>query len=248
MLLRRQIGTTTALCGLLAIVLLVALVAQNGNAQEAAGSPQGGHAAFHWTAGAREHRAVPGMKAVGKLTVDDHGVTFRAKNSRVQHWTYEEIQTATLGPHRVVIETYLNRSLHRPGVQHFRFDLSRALPPAVAAELAVRIGRPVQNVDPDASAPAVAAIAVRHRGLVHGTNGMLRFRTAGIDYVTHAKGDSRGWRWADIQALSEPDPYHLYVFGYRDTYTFDLKAPLSRKLFDHATDEIYRAAEAGGVR
>jgi hypothetical protein len=188
------------------------------------------------------------MKAQGTLTVDGRGVEFRSHNGSVQRWGYEEIHTAYLGPHRLVIESYLNRSLHRPGEQHFQFDLSRVLPPSVAAELAARIGRPVQNVDPDASAPVVATIAVRHRELMGGTNGELRFRAGGMDYVTHAKGDSRSWRWADLQSLSEPDPYHLLVFGYRDTYTFDLKAPLSRKLFDHATDDIYRAAEVGGAR
>ena len=47
-----------------------------------------------------------------------------------------------------------------------------------------------------------------------------------------------------LQTLSDPDAYHLFVFGFRDTYTFDLKAPLSRKVFDWATDEIYQHTES----
>jgi hypothetical protein len=239
---------TATICMLVAIALLTGLSAQRSDAQVVPPTKTERHAAFQWATQARKSQTALWTKVHGSLTINDLGMEFQPKNGRAQHWTYEEIHTAFLGPHRVVIVTYLNRSLHRPGVQHFQFDLSRALPPAVAAELAARIGRPVQNDDPDASAPAMTTILVRHRGLMHGTNGVLRFRKNGIDYVTSSKGDSRSWRWADIQALSQPDPYHLYVFGYRDTYTFDLKAPLGSALFHFATDEIYRAAEAGGER
>lgn len=237
-----------AVCALLVAAMLPAVAARQSGAQQVQANGPEGHVSFHWQTRASERRGPVWRKAEGTLTLDGAGVEFRARSGRTQRWGFEEIQTAYLGPRRVVLETYQNRSWHRPGEQHFRFDLSRALPPVVAAELAVRIGRPVQNDVAEATAPAMATIPVRHRGLLHGTNGVLRFRIGGIDYVTHAKGDSRSWRWADLQTLSEPDPYHLYVIGYRDTYTFDLKAPLSRRLFDFATHEIYRAAEAGGER
>lgn len=206
------------------------------------------HGTFRWVGEARERRGALWTGVRGTLTLDDGGVSFRRDQGRAQRWSWEDIHTASLGPHKLLLATYRNRSLHRPGEQHFEFELSGTLPPVVAAEFAARLGRPVRNADPDGAAPALAVLPVRHRGLMRGTNGILRVRRGGMDYVTPAKGDSRSWRWADIQAVSEPDPYHLYVFGYRDTYTFDLKAPLSRKLFDYATDEIYRAAEAGGER
>lgn len=249
MLKRSGTRRATAFCALVAAAaMLPGYAARQGQAQQATATGGEGHASFHWQTRARERRGPVWMKAHGTLTIDGRGVQFQENDARTQQWRFEEIHTAYLGPHRLVIETYLNRSLHRPGVQHFTFNLSQALPPSVAAEAAARIGRPVQNDVPDAAAPAMATIPVRHRGLMHGTNGVLRVRKDGIDYVTSAQGDSRSWRWADIQTMSEPDPYHLYVFGYRDTYTFDLKAPLSRALFDYATDEIYRAAEAGGER
>jgi len=64
--------------------------------------------------------------------------------------------------------------------------------------------------------------------------------------VTTAR-DARSWRWADLETLSNPDPYHLLVFGYRDAYAFDLKEPLSQALFNRLTDEIdaHNAAESG---
>jgi hypothetical protein len=248
MLEKKQSHKLTALCAFFAVMMLPGLAVQQSQAQKAAVAGAEGNASFHWQTRARERVAPLWGKTHGTLTIDDQGVGFRAGNGHARHWSFEEIRTAYLGPRRVVIETYLNRSLHRPGLRHYRFELSQELPPAIAAKLAARIGRPVQSDDPDASAPAMATIPVRHRGLMRGTNGELRFRKGGIDYVTSSKGDSRSWRWADIQTLSQPDPYHLFVFGYRDTYTFDLKAPLSRRLFDYATNEIYRDSEAGGQR
>ncbi|HUZ95961.1 MAG TPA: hypothetical protein VMU57_13720, partial [Edaphobacter sp.] len=105
---------------------------------------------------------------------------------------------------------------HLPGVERFRFHLDRAVPPEVAAELARDAQRPSQNAVPNPASQGIV-IPAHHRTLTGGTNGTLRFRDGGIDYVTNAAGDSRSWRWADLQTLSNPDPYHLLIFGYRDT-------------------------------
>lgn len=199
----------------------------------------GHNVAERWETPAREHRMLPKTKVHGTLVVDASGVTFRPGNGREQKWPLIDIRTAFLAPHRMVLDTYENRSLHRPGEQRYEFDLSQAMPASVAAGLAADLARPLQNSVPDSEASAIATIPAHHRALAGGTNGVLRFRQDGVDYVTSSKEDSRSWRWTDLETLSEPDPYHLFVFGYRDTYTFDLKAPLPRALFDRATDAIY---------
>ncbi len=201
-------------------------------------------ASLHWESSARMHRAAFAPSNHGTLLIDGNGVEFRGENKRSQRWAVSEIQTAFIAPHRLVLKTYLNRSLHRPGERKYRFSLAQAVPPAVAAQLAGAVARPSQNADPDPDAPAIATIPVRHRAIASGTNGVLRIRQDGIDYVTSSKDDSRSWRWADLQTLSSPDPYHLFVFGYRDTYTFNLKAPLSSKLLDRASDEIFAHSES----
>lgn len=199
---------------------------------------------LHWESPAHIRRAHLISSDHGNLSIDQDGVEFRAGNGRKRQWAFAEIRTAFIARHRLVLGTYINRSLHRPGQREFRFDLTQALPPSVAASIAEAIARPSQNADPDPSAPAIAVVPVRHRGFSSGTNGVLRFRKGGIDYVTTTRGDSRSWRWADLQTLSDPDPYHLFVFGYRDTYTFDLKAPASRKLLDWASDQMFRQNES----
>ncbi len=57
--------------------------------------------------------------------------------------------------------------------------------------------------------------------------------------MTKSAQDSRSWRWADIQTMTNQDPYHLILFGYRETYSFDLKEPLPPGLYDRVTDEVY---------
>lgn len=68
---------------------------------------------------------------------------------------------------------------------------------------------------------------------------MLRFADTGIEYTTSKTGDSRNWRWSDVRTLANPDPYHLRIDGYRETYDFLLKEPLSRNLFDKLWDYVY---------
>ncbi len=234
------------------VILLSAIaIALSGIAMAAQAARQPGSsldhpvaASLHWESPARMHRALFAPSNHGTLLIDGNGVEFRGENKHSQRWAFSEIQAAFIAPHRLTLKTYLNRSLHRPGERTYRFSLAQAVPPAVAARLAEAVARPSQNADPDPDAPAIATIPVRHRSLASGTNGVLRIRQDGIDYVTSSKDDSRSWRWTDLQTVSKPDPYHLFVFGFRDTYTFDLKAPLSGKLLDWASDEIFAHSQS----
>lgn len=223
------------------IAVPVAAKAANQTTVQRDGSPS---ASLHWESPARMRRAGLISGDHGILLIDKDGVEFRAGNAHNRHWAFGEIHSVFIAPDRLVLKTYINRSLHRPGQREYRFDLTRTLPPAVAASISEAIARPSQNADPDPNLPAIAIIPVRHRGFSSGTNGVLRFRQGGIDYVTTSREDSRSWRWADLQTLSDPDSYHLFVFGYRDTYTFDLKAPLPGNLIDWAADRIFAHNES----
>lgn len=191
-----------------------------------------------WQTEAQTQRGITFRKTRGTLVIDGQGVTFVPREGPTKKWAFLDIHTFALTPHRLTLQSFSARSLHRPGEQRFEFDLAQAVPPAVAASFANALRRPSRNGVPDADAVPIASIGVRHHRLAGGTNGVLRFRNEGIDYVTDTPGDSRSWRWADLQTLSDPDPYHLLVFGYRDTYTFDLKEPLSRTVLQQAVDAI----------
>ena len=195
-----------------------------------------------WQSPAKLHRIVGSEK--GDVRISDDGVEFQPRKGHALKWRFLDIQTFTLSSHSLVIKTYRDREKHLPGMQRYKLKLYQPVPPEVASELALEVRRPSQNEVPDATALCIVAIPAHHRTLTGGTNGVLRFRDGGIDYVTSAAGDSRSWRWADLETASETDPYHLFVFGYRDTYTFDLKAMLPRSLFNHVSDEIWAHSES----
>lgn len=204
-----------------------------------------------WTTSARLRRGLHGWVA-GTLKMDSKGIEFQSAKTPLLRWSFVEIQTLAIYPRQVILTTYDKRGRFRPGSRQYRFALSAAVPPAVASELLQHLGRPSRNGDPDLSAPTIATISARHRTAFGGTrsNGVLRFGEAGIDYVTRTAIDSRSWRWSDIQTVSSPNAYELMVFGYRDTYSFDLKQPMTRALLDRLTDQIYRhqPLDAGAAR
>lgn len=207
-------------------------------------------AAFQWQSQARLNRVFPLPNERGTLFLDIRGVEFVSENGHRQKWTALDLETFTIAPHKLVLHTYYNRGVHRLGEDTKEFSLTESVPPSVAAWLAGYFGRPSRNTVPDADPTSGMvmpadhqSVAVHHRALFGGSNGILRFRQGGIDYVTNTPGESRSWRWEDIQTLSEPTPYRLYVFGYQDTFTFDLKELLDRTVFDHATAQLSANAE-----
>jgi hypothetical protein len=159
-------------------------------------------------------------------------------------WTFTEIKDLDLERYRIVLIGYDSRAWHLPGTRRFDLKIKQEITPAVAASLTEKMRRPVQNRIPDSHAPAIKEIAVRRSEHFGGSNGLLRIRQQGIDYITAQPGQSRSWRWLDIQTLSNPDPYHLFVFGYRDSFAFDLKETLSREMFNHLSDEIWSHSES----
>jgi hypothetical protein len=226
---------------MVAIASIAGISTQHAFAGESGSSevkPASANTATSWQSEAEIRRNALFPRTKGTLVIDDQGVVFQARDGRKQNWRLLDIHSFVVRPHQLLLQTYNARSLHRPGEQSYQFELKQAVPPAVAASLANALRRPSRNAVPDPESPTIASISVRHQRRTGGTNGILRFRKEGIDYITDKPGDSRSWRWEDLQTLTDPDPFHLIVFGYRDTYTFDLKEPLSRRLFDQAADMI----------
>jgi hypothetical protein len=120
----------------------------------------------------------------------------------------------------------------------------------IAAEFTERVGKPVRNGIPSPNVAVLSEIPAHHRMRFGGSNGALRLKDTGIDYVTENGRDSRTWRWADIQTIANPNPYELRVTAYRETVEFDLKRPLARVVFEQMWDRLYAAdlnlSTAGG--
>lgn len=207
------------------------VIASNGAAL--AGSAQ----SEHWETPAKWHQLL--KKGVpGTLVVDREGVEFRSAKFN-QRWPNVEIHSFDLSTRELTITSYQNRRWHEPGEQRFQFTLSEPMPPEAAAELTERVGKPVRNGVPLPSVAELSEIPAHHRLWLGGSNGILRLRDTGIDYLTEDDRDSRAWRWADIQTIANPNPYELRVTAYRETVEFDLKQPLPRTLFELMWDRLY---------
>jgi hypothetical protein len=195
--------------------------------------------AVRWQSSAKLHRGLAKMS--GSLIINGAGIEFRPDKGSSIRWPFVEIQTLFIQPRRLMVTGYEKRGRLRPGTKQFRFDLGSDLQPAVAEGLATSAGRPVRNGVPPPEASSIATLPAHHRTGFGGTksNGVLRFREAGIDYVTKTAQDSRSWRWSDIQTLANPDRYHLRVGGYLETFEFDLKQPMTGDLFDRLWDHLY---------
>jgi len=193
--------------------------------------------AARWQSPARLHHFM--TKATGSLVINNQGVEFIPKKGPPLRWPYVEIQSFHLSAHGLDIETYQNRRWHLSGDREFHLSLTNAVPAAVAEEFALRVQKPVENGRPDPGASGFASLPARRRTFGGGTNGVLHFRSAGIDYVTSGGRGSRSWRWSDIQTIAHPDPYHFRVQGYRETFEFELKQPMSRRLFNRLWDAVY---------
>jgi hypothetical protein len=190
-----------------------------------------------WQTPAKWHRSL--KKPVhGTLLLDDDGMEFRSAKFD-QRWAFIEIHTFDLSARELTITGYQNRHWREPGEQRFQFTWSVPMPPDIAAQLAEHVGKPVRNGIPLPSAPAMAEIPAQHRVWSGGSDGILRLKESGIDFVTDDGRDGRAWRWADIQTIANPNPYELRVTAYRGIVEFDLKQPLPRALFERIWDYLY---------
>jgi hypothetical protein len=193
---------------------------------------------FHWESKARLRGRWGSTH--GALVLTEHGVEFRPIKGPILRWPYVQIKSVVLStPRRLKLTIYENKGWHRPGDREFRMEMSDPVAPGVAQELISRTAKPSINGIPDPKASDFASIPARHRTSSGGTNGELRFREVGIDYVVAGERDSRSWRWSDIQTLANPDPYHFRVGGFLETFDFELKQPMMQELFDRLWDFVY---------
>jgi hypothetical protein len=191
-----------------------------------------------WQTSARLRRAFKTAEP-GTLRIGPDAIAFAGRESFRRRWPFREIKTLEISAHQLLLTSYENRTRHRPGDRRYRFHLESALPSQVAEQITRSLGKPSRNANPELTAAVFASIPAKRRKPFGGSNGELRFRPAGIDFITDAAGEARAWRWADIQTLANPDPYHFRVAGLLEVYEFELKEPMSSRLFDRLWDSVY---------
>src|SRR3989442_7274399 len=94
------------------------------------------------------------------------------------------------------------------------------MPPIMVIELDRHLCKRRGKGRPHPDAPSIAMIPARHRTPGGGTNGVLHFRSEGIDYVTSTGKGATSWRWSYIQTPAKPHTFHLPLAGPRRTLRF----------------------------
>jgi hypothetical protein len=93
-------------------------------------------------------------------------------------------------------------------------------------------------------------VPVKRLGTIRGSEGVLRVASDRIVYSTDQEGQSRTWRYQDIDNISTSGPFELTVttfersqrhYGSRKAFNFQLKQPLEEAKFDHLWRRLNRS-------
>jgi hypothetical protein len=182
----------------------------------------------------------------GKLVLTDRDIRYEASNGKhSRSWAYIDIQKLDVAsPMRLVLKTFESHSWKKlESDKVFEFSLLDAkLGPEQQEFLRERLKRPMVARLAEKSDQDFDILLVRHRHRLGGCEGQLSVEEERLIYLTDHAKDNRVWKLRDIETLGAPDPYHLRVTTYNETFTFDLKSPLDPKVYDSIWRKVYRLA------
>lgn len=177
----------------------------------------------------------------GVMTVDDSGVRFAGPKGHSWTWKYDEIQELRLEPDRIRILTYQDDKWRLGADREFDFTGHPPYESLLQIWKDVMDQRFVAVLPPLANVEGVLSIPAKHLKRISGSEGELVFSDNGIAYATSAPGESRTWRFADIDSISSSGPFQLTIttferarsqYGDRKGFNFQLKQPLSEARYN----------------
>ena len=93
------------------------------------------------------------------------------------------------------------------------------------------------------------SVPVKHLKRISGSEGTLAFGEDYIAYFTNSEGDSRTWRFSDIDSISSSGPFQLTIttferarshYGDRKGFNFELKQALTETRYNQLWLQIER--------
>jgi hypothetical protein len=167
----------------------------------------------------------------GTMTVDEHGVKFAGPKGHAWTWPYGEIEELRLEPEQIRILTYKNHTYEFTGKVPAD-DLYRLWKDRLDQRFVAALVEPP---------PDDFAIPAKHLTRFGGSQGTLAFGDDSIVYSTESAGESRTWRFEDIDSISSSGPFQLTIttferaqahYGDRKGFNFALKEPLSESKYN----------------
>ena len=213
-------------------------------------------------------------RALGTLSITDSGVSFQEKYADAKtpkhphawHWDYQDIRQLKISPKSVTVLTYKDNKWKLGADREYEFDLvSDDSFEKVYHVLNTRLDQRFVAVIADSPAAVLWEIPAKHLAGFGGDEGVLQVSTSVIVYKSRKKGESRTWRYEDIDNISSSGPFDLTIttferarldYGSRKQFTFELKQQLEEARYNDLWLRLnrskglrmlssYREAEAG---
>ena len=188
-------------------------------------------AAWAWAAQFPVRYEHLGKPCDGLLTVDEGGVRFEGSNRHAWRWKFTEIQELQLSPASIHILTYKDSRLRLGADREYRFagkipatDLYAFLRGHMDQRLVAQMG--------EVPAGPGLSLPVKHAGRMMGSEGELVFGGDSVVYATASRGQSRTWRYADIDSISSADRFELTITTLEKSFHFQLKQPITEARYN----------------
>jgi len=174
------------------------------------------------------HSRPPHIKKAGEmgvLTISESGISFQAK-AHGWSWAYQDIRQLKIAPGWISVVTYEGEKWKLGADREYRFELpftkmytdaypflKSHLDQRFVAAIAERIADPLWEI------PA------KHLLRLGGDEGVLQIGPKGMAYLSSKIGESRAWRYLDIENVSSSGPFQLTITTYEraTTHYGDLK-------------------------
>jgi hypothetical protein len=207
-------------------------------------------AGMMWASAAQftvRHKHLNGS-CTGVLTVNENGVRFAGPKGQAWEWNYTEIQELKLEPREIVLVSYSDDLLEFGADRTYRFE-GEIPARELYAVLKQRMDQRLVAAFPNAPAGPEWNIPVKRLGALRGSQGRIEFGPDSIVYVTDSAGQSRTWRYKDIENISSSGPFQLTIttwerarshYGDRKGFNFQLKEPITEARYNALWLEIER--------
>jgi hypothetical protein len=189
----------------------------------------------------------------GRLTLDQTGVEYRrAERQETARWDYQDIQELWLSPEKVVIVPYKDRKWFLGVDKEFEFYIAgrdQSCSPAYEF-LKGKLDQRFIAAFADPASDTLWEIPVKLQGVLQGSEGVLQIGPDRIVYKTDQRGQSRTWRYADIENAGTSGPFQLTLttyerakmhYGSLKGFNFQLKQRLDDERFNLLWRRLNRA-------
>jgi hypothetical protein len=186
----------------------------------------------------------------GTLTIDDAGVSFQEKykggkapkHPHAWHWDYQDIQQLKVAPKFLTVLTYKDNKWKLGADREYEFDLVSVNSFEAAYQvLKTRLDQRFVAALADSPATVLWEIPAKHLVRLGGDEGSFQVGTGQIVYKSTKKGESRTWRYEDIDSVSSSGPFQLTIttferarldYGNRKQFNFELKQRLEEARYN----------------